>query len=166
MWHILLLAIFVSITGYYSLSDQQQVNTAQGYQADHLAENMGTYRASIVDYCMQNPGLRNISISKTALRAGIVPSWLPDTALEQWGNYIDVNGMIYIYPASPLPRNITSAVVALSKNSILVGEMKTAPDGIPTLYSPLHGKPPMPIKMATAPPAILEGSLVWLASAN
>jgi hypothetical protein len=152
MWNILVLTIILSVCGYYSMVGQQRLDANEKNIALSIAIGMGTYRQAVVSYYAQNPGAPlNTSLSAATLSAsGAFPNWANSASLcSQWNNFIDGNGMIYIYEQSPLPANIISDIVTLSQNSVLAGQA-ISNGGQLTLYAPAD--------IGTAPPSTLSQS--------
>lgn len=136
MWNAIILTALISVAGYYTVIDQKYMLVLEESKARHLANDMAIYRNAVIDYFSANPALKSTKVPDNAL---VFPSWhtriATPTAKTQWDNYIDADGTIYIYALSSLPVNITSDIVALAKNSILVGE-ESVVDGKQALYSP------------------------------
>jgi hypothetical protein len=159
---MLVLAIMVSLTGFYRLIDEESMTAVEQVKAENLADSMAIYREAVVAYFTQHPGeLGSVSIDKLK-STDALPSWstlYQKPATSIWANYRHDDGVIYIYASSPPPVDIAAEVVRLSQNSVLTGIFKT---GDTTLHSPAYGD----TKVTLPPPAkapIPNGSPVWIA---
>jgi hypothetical protein len=162
MWPLLIVAVMMSLTGFYQLIDKDGMAAREQARADHIAESMAIYRDAVAAYFTLHPAQFE-SIDINELKASkVLPSWstlYQQPATSIWSNYRDTDGLIYIYASSPPPVNISAEIVKLSENSKLAGQFRTDDT---TLHSPAYGdtgiKLPPPAK---AP--IPNGSPVWIA---
>jgi hypothetical protein len=162
MWATMVVFVMAALTGFYMLPAERGRIAVEQRQARELAESMALYRQAVVSYYSAND-VTGASIGIDTLKAaGVVPSWsalYTRSAQAIWGNYRDSAGVIYIYPATPAPRNIVGEVLALSGNSLNVGIYRASDR---SLYAPADGT-----RVALAPQAaaaIPDGALVWLAA--
>ena len=178
MWQIVILTVMISLTGYYSLIDQKIVPNAQDANARNLATSMGVYRQAVVNYSSDTAHRTKVGVVDPSEK---FPAGYTAASAAFWNNYIEADGTIYVFPAAPLPVNITSEIVALSQNSILAGESNStrdaliAPADIATpskwennekdipLAKDYLGSTPIPLPLAAAIPS---NSPVWLAHRN
>jgi len=169
----------ISLTGYYSLVDEKVVPIAQDVNARNLATSMGVYRQAVINYASDKTHSTEINMSVNPSEK--FPTGYTTSSAALWTNYVDGNGIIYIFPAAPLPVNITSEIVALSQNSILAGESNSTGDALIAPADPhpprrwinndqdiplakdYLGSTPIPLPPAAAIPA---NSAIWLALRN
>jgi hypothetical protein len=169
MWNIAILTVMIALTGFYSMEGEKNAPVTQNVIARNLAESMAAYRQGTIKYATDNTGVSG-KVENSTLQ-NFFPTGYTNEFAKNWTNYIAPDGTIYIYPAAPLPVNITSELVKLSQNSILVG---TAGAGS-TLDAPADIKndnagyvPPLnKISLpSTLPDANLQSYPVWLAYRN
>ena len=116
MWAIWILAGMVAVSGYMMTSQEvrsPQINTLRSVD---LAENMGIYRAAVLQYAKNNPTFIGTvpDASLTFPAYGYVKNPL-------WTNNVS-GGTVVVYATAFPPVSITAEIVALSKNSIFAGE--------------------------------------------
>lgn len=134
MWNAMVLTVMMSVAGYYAMTGQERMMTAEQSQTVNLADDMAVYRQLVVNYFTANPGFtRNAAVPSGDLT---VPDWVKPLNIARWSNYIDGDGTIYIFAAAPLPVSITSDIVKLSRNSVLAGEAVAAAGGALHLHAP------------------------------
>ncbi|WP_211474764.1 type IV pilus biogenesis protein PilM [Collimonas humicola] len=171
MWGVLMLVCMLSVAGYYSMAGQENLIASENSVAANLAINMAVYRQAVIDYSSANPAALATSVASGALS---LPSWGIPSALSRWDNYIDRNGVIYVFTRMKLPVNITADIVSLSRNSVLAGEAAATAAGSLYLNAPADiavtplaaQQAPRQVILLPAPAAIPVGSPVWLASRN
>lgn len=168
MWYASVLFVMVAVAGYYSGSVPAVDDRAA--TARNLAESMGVYRQSLINYATnQRPVSGSVTLAQ--LRAYFPLGYTQESA-KMWRNYVDKNGVLYVYPARSLLFPITDELVTLSQNSVLVGDAGSdgklhAPANLPTFDSlpPPKGKSSHDIPL---PPeaGITAGLPVWLGFRN
>jgi hypothetical protein len=162
MWGVIVVFIMAALTGFYMLPAEKGRIVVEQQQARELAESMALYRRAVASYFSAND-VTNASVGIDTLKAsGVVPAWstlYTRSAAVIWANYRDGAGNIYIYPATPAPRNIVGEVLALSGNSMTVGIYRASDQ---TLYAPADGTRVTLASLGAA--AIPDGALVWLAA--
>lgn len=162
MWAMVIVAVMVSLTGFYRLIDKEGMASVEQVKADNLADSMAIYREAVTTYFTQHPGeFDSVGIDKLK-STNALPSWstlYQQPATSIWANYRHDDGVIYIYAATLPPVNISADVARLSQNSVLAGVFRT---GDTTLHSPVFGD----TKVKLPPPGkapIPNGSPVWIA---
>lgn len=168
MWYAMVFSVMLAVAGYYSGSVSHFDDRAVA--ARNLAESMGVYRQMLICYATANPtATGSVTLGKLM---PYFPIGYTKTSAQLWRNYIDSNGILYVYPAQSLALSITDELVALSQNSVLVGEAGNdgklhAPANLPSLDSvpPIAGNRSNDISL---PPeaAISAGLPLWLAFRN
>ena len=165
MWNLALLAVLVSLAGYYAGADKAGAEARRHARADSLAEDMALYRDAVARYFAGHAGGQR-SVDLATLRAsGALPAWSPlngAAAATPWANYRNAAGTIYIYAARAPADNIVADIVRLSRNSVLAGVYR---GGDSTLYSPIFGDTRIALP-TPAEAAIPDGSPVWIAAAQ
>jgi hypothetical protein len=162
MWPILVVAIMMSLTGFYQLIDKDGMAAREQARADHIADSMAIYRDAVAAYFTMHPA-QFASIDINELKASnALPSWstlYQDPATSIWRNYRDTDGVIYIYASSLPPVNISADIARLSENSLMAGQFRT---GDTTLHSPIYGDTGIKLPPQAKAP-IPNGSPVWIA---
>ena len=166
MWHTVMIACMVAMTGVYSMMDETMPTvSARQAKADGMAQSMAVYRQAVLSYFEDKPELKK-NVDTVAINdlidGGMLPEWSTLNANPEatiWTNFRDNKGTIYIYAIARPPVDIVTDVLTLAYNSELVGLFR---DGDRTLHSPVHGD--TGIKLP--PPGrarIPDGSPVWIA---
>ena len=154
MWPLWVLVAMISVTGYYSVSNQVRHHaTPMAAESMTLASNMAIYRDAVLTYLHNNPGFSGTTIPTALLP---LPTWgyTPKTI---WAHYIAPDKTIVVYATVRPPVDITADLMNLSKNSILAGRANTTTG---RLESPVHGNTNIPLPAGITIP---NGSPVWLA---
>lgn len=162
MWSLVVATVLVSAAGVYSITCERTLTAAQSNATLEVAGGMALYRQAVVDYFSQND-VRDTSVSLAALKsARTLPTWsvlYQQSGAPIWGNYRDVNGIIYIYATSLPPASVVDEMASLSSNSVLAGTYRR---NAATLQSAVFGDTHIPVT-ALAGKSIPDGAPVWIA---
>ncbi|HVK95709.1 MAG TPA: type IV pilus biogenesis protein PilM [Noviherbaspirillum sp.] len=156
MWSMVVVAMMAGLVGYYIMPAQRSIVVMEDMKARELADNMGIYRAAVVDYFSANPHLLNTSVPIGTLT---LPDWSTGSAMSLWANYRGGDGTIYIYPTDLPPVNIVFDVLQLSRGSYSVGVYRAADN---SLYSPVDGTRVTYAALGSV--SVPDGAPVWLAA--
>jgi hypothetical protein len=151
MWVLWILVAMVSLTGYFAMGAQAQEPALSAAASMDLARNMGIYRAAVLDYAAANPGHTG-AVPEEALH---YPSWY--RRHPGWASVVNGRAVV-VYATQPLPADVVSELVALSRNSRLAG-VADAKRGV--LVSPLYGDTGLAL-----PPGVPDGAPVWFGTAG
>lgn len=158
MWNIWILAAMVSLASYYTIRGESNQNPVPAMKSTDLAGNMAVYRAGVIAYLKNNPGITGPTSIADADLQPVLPSWF--TPYPGWRNHVAADRTVTIYAASLPPAKITSELHTLAQGSLLAGEANTATN---TVFSPGLGNTGIPLPANVAIP---NGSPVWLAASN
>jgi len=129
MWVAVIMAILLSLGGYYAMVGQRSLIVENQAVVTTLATAMDQYRQAAITHCATAPA-DCASPGTLALTSGDFPFGAPSSKLNgQWANHVDSAGKIYIFPAKwPLQENsqvidvdIVEGIAELSRNSMTAG---------------------------------------------
>lgn len=169
MWYAMVFSVMLAVAGYYSGS--APLVDEQAAAARNLATSMAIYRQLLIAYATAHPSATARNVPLAQLTAYFPLGYTQESA-QLWRNYVDSDGILYVYPARALALSITNELVALSQNSVLVGDAGI--DGnlhAPANLASFDSLPPAVGHTSTdipLPPgaAISAGLPVWLAFRN
>ena len=181
MWSTAVIFVFLALGAYYFNTEQAILPGPEVAAARKYAESMATYRQALINFSTRYPGVTGAvphqSVGGLAGIDGFFPTGYGQDLAAQWANYIDAEGIIYVYPASEVKIRFTEEIVRLSRNSVVAGEVAAdhtlhAPADVasPALpnYSPQIPLPGdyHPGAAILVPAFIPVGYPVWLAHRN
>lgn len=156
MYAIAIFMFFAALLALYETRGEQQMMPAIYASSSSLAENMGQYRQSVINYVYANPTFQG-AVSSTQLQTTAVSGF---TANPLWSNYVQGNTVVVWASSSPT-YPITSQIAQLAQGSVYAG---TALNGFEVPYDEPASAPTLQIAL----PAAVAGSIpngvpVWLA---
>lgn len=162
MWNIAIMVVMMALAGVYATVDTKSASVIRDTNAAKLADSMAIYRTAVTQYFTANGSPPQSVDIDTLKAANVLPEWSSlyvQPATSIWANYMDAEGLIYIYAVSLPPPDVITHVLNLSHNSILAGVFRT---GDTVLYSPVFGDTNIRLP-APSEAQIPNGSPVWVA---
>jgi hypothetical protein len=160
----LLLALSAAGVQFSATGERDPVPLSEQARARALAAGMATYRAAVTAYFTAHPGQSGRVAHQTLVDEGLIPSWSAMN-LAQWSHFRMPDGIIYVYAVSVPQPDPSAALLALGRDSLMIGSVRADSSGQARFYSSLGGATAVAAP-AAADAAIPPGSPVWLAMRN
>jgi hypothetical protein len=162
MFNVLIVAVMAALVAFYSARAPELDRLISHTQSRNLAGDMAVYRQAVVQY-FSIPGNGGSSVAPDVLKdANLLPTWSPLAESGDggiWANHRMADGTIFVYAASATPVEMMADLLALSKNSMQVGQY----DDDCACFKPFI---PGPVNIGLPLNIITNGSPVWIAHSN
>jgi hypothetical protein len=151
MWPLVVMFTLLAAIGAVVVSQTSAAPPIEQARGEESARSVALYRALVLQAVQDRPGFVG-SLADSELR--LPPWYLRDTA---WSNTVHADGTVIVYTVLAQPRTLLGDLADIADHSILVGEVRQGPGGVPTLYSPVFGDTGIPA------PGVPAGAVAWLA---
>ncbi len=163
MFNVLIVAVMAALVAFYSARAPELDRLISHTQSRNLAGDMAVYRQAVVAY-FSIPGKTGSSVAPEVLRdSNLLPSWSPLAQSGDgggiWANHREADGTIFVYAAGATPPEMMADLLALSKNSMQVGQYH---DDCACFLPFLPGAVNIGLPLNIIP----NGSPIWIAHSN
>lgn len=161
MWPVVVLVAMLSLCGFYTMREQDNLIHLEANEAENLVREMDLFRQLVIDYAdSQNQpvpagttiGFESIAASPTTRY------WLKQQRKQPWSAYFDEK-YIYIFSSGVLPVNISAELAAIARYSALAGVAAIASQSGQKYLKQASVQLEAPIPL---PDVISTGSPVWI----